>query len=420
MTSAAPSTGEIGPRAIASSPALARVERGRLCTGCGLCAAIAPAAITMAMTPPGYLRPRQSAPLTPPQESAIAASCPALVIDERGLTAPVDDALWGRAHFIGTGHATDAALRHQASSGGVISALLVHALETGLVAFVVQTGADPLLPMANVTTASTTAAEVFASAGSRYTASAPLADLETWLTRPGRFAFVGKPCDVSALRAHARTDPRVDAKVPLMLAFFCAGIPSAAGTGRILERLGVVAKDVATFRYRGDGWPGFATATLNDGSSHRMSYADSWGDILSKEVQFRCKICPDAIGNAADIACADAWIGDERGYPSFAEQDGRSLVMARSTAGLALLDDARNTGRVETAPLAIDQIALMQPAQARRKKEILARLAAMAVTGRPRPHYHGLQLWQAAARGTPRQHARSFAGLVRRLLQGRA
>ncbi len=403
-----------------ASPALARVERGQLCTGCGLCAGIAPQAINMVMVEPGYLRPRQSAALTNDQESAIAAACPGLVVDEsRRESAPIDDPLWGPAHFVGTGFATDPRLRNQASSGGVISALLVHALTTGIVDFVVQTSADPERPTGNRTAASTSADDIFAAAGSRYTASAPLAELETWLARPGRFAFVGKPCDVTALRARAHADPRIAEKVPLMLGFFCAGIPSAAGTGRILDRLGVAADDVTAFRYRGDGWPGFATATLKDGSLRRMSYADSWGDILSKQVQFRCKICPDATGNVADIACADAWYGDDRGYPSFDEQDGRSLVIARTAFGAALLDAARRAGTIETSPLAITEIAKMQPAQARRKKQILSRLAAMAVAGRPRPRYRGLRLWAAAARDRPLEQARSFAGLVRRLIQGR-
>ncbi len=402
------------------SPSLARVARGNLCAGCGLCAGIAPQAVAMAMTPPGYLRPQQTATLTAAQESGIATACPALVVDESGLpAAPVDDPLWGRSHFTGTGFATDAALRHRASSGGVLSALLAQALASGLVDFVIQTGADPDVPTANLTGISTTADDVAANAGSRYAPSAPLAGLEDWLARPGRFAFVGKPCDVTALRARARTDPRIAARVPLMLAFFCAGIPSAAGTGRILDRLGVAPEDVAAFRYRGDGWPGYATATLHDGTSRRMSYADSWGDILSKQVQFRCKICPDAVGTMADVACADAWYGDDRGYPSFDEQDGRSLVIARTAAGLALLDAARAAGAIETAPLPMTEIVRMQPAQARRKRQILSRLAAMAVAGRPLPRYRGLQLWQAAAQDSPLAQARSFAGLLRRFMQGR-
>jgi coenzyme F420 hydrogenase subunit beta len=405
---------------VTASPALARVERGQLCSGCGLCAAISPDAVTMTMVAPGYLRPRQTAALTAAQEADIAGACPGLVIDEStAAAAPVNNPLWGPAHFVGTGHASDAALRHQASSGGVLSALLLHALATGLVDFVVQTGADPDVPTGNRTSASETADDVFAAAGSRYTASAPLAGLEGWLARPGRFAFVGKPCDVSALRARARQDSRINARVPIMLAFFCAGIPSAAGTRRMLDRLGVAPDDVTAFRYRGDGWPGFAKATLKDGSTRQMSYADSWGDILSKEVQFRCKICPDATGNVADVACADAWEGDERGYPSFEEQEGRSLVIARTAAGAALLAESRVAGRLVTQPLAMSAIAAMQPAQARRKKQILSRLAALIVTGRPWPRYRGLQLAAAAAQDKPVEQARSFAGLVRRLMQGR-
>ena len=63
-----------------------------------------------------------------------------------------------------------------------------------------------------------------------------------------------------------------------------------------MAKLGVAPEDLAAFRYRGDGWPGYATATRRDGSAERMSYNDSWGDILTRHVQFRCKICPDGVG----------------------------------------------------------------------------------------------------------------------------
>lgn len=400
------------------SPTLTRALRGNLCAGCGLCASIGGDAVNMRDVAPGYLRPVQSATLDARQEAAIAATCPAVTVDERPA-APNDDPLWGPWFSCGTGHSTDAALRHQASSGGMISGLLTHALASGQIDFVVQTGADPHAPLGNETRVSGDAAAIFAAAGSRYTASAPLADLDRWLAMPGRFAFVGKPCDVTALRARARTDARIDAKVPIMLAFFCAGIPSAAGTRRILAKIDASEAEVTAFRYRGDGWPGFATATLKDGTTRRMSYADSWGDILSKEVQFRCKICPDAVGGSADVAAADAWYGDERGYPSFEEQDGRSLVMARTAAGQALLDGAVAAGAIVTASLDIGEIVRMQPSQARRKRQVVSRLAALAIAGRPVPQYRGVGLWAAAAREGLPGHARSFAGLLRRIVKRR-
>ena len=401
-----------------ASPTLARVARGQLCTGCGLCASISGGAIALTTVPPGFTRPLQTGDLSPAQEQAIAAACPAVVIDNRPA-APNHDPLWGPWFSCGTGYATDAALRHQASSGGVISALLVHALGTGLVDFVVQTGMDPAAPLGNRTMISHNSDDVFANAGSRYASSSPLAEIDRWLDQPGRFAFVGKPCDVSALRAFARVDPRVDAKVPLMLAFFCAGIPSNDGGKRLLKAIDAPEAEVTSFRYRGDGWPGNATATLADGTTRSMSYHDSWGQILSKEIQFRCKICPDAVGGAADIACADAWFGDEKGYPSFAEQDGRSLVMTRTARGEALLGAAVAAGGIVTAVLDPADIARMQPSQARRKRELIARLAAVAVAGRPVPRYRGVRLMAAAAQASLLQQARSFTGLVRRFAQGR-
>ncbi|MGI4880063.1 MAG: Coenzyme F420 hydrogenase/dehydrogenase, beta subunit C-terminal domain [Janthinobacterium lividum] len=402
----------------AVSPTLARVARGRLCSGCGLCASIAGDGIALKTVQPGYTRPDQRRPLAAAEEAAIAAACPAVVIDNRPA-APNHDALWGPWFFTGTGYTTDDALRHQASSGGVISGLLTHALGTGLIDFVVETGMDPAAPLGNRTVVARDRDAVFAAAGSRYASSSPLAEIDRWLEQPGRFAFVGKPCDVSALRAFARIDPRVDAKIPLMLAFFCAGVPSGDGARRILAAIDAPEAEVTAFRYRGDGWPGSARATLADGSTRSMSYHDSWGKILSKEIQFRCKICPDAVGGAADIACADAWYGDEKGYPSFAEQDGRSLVMSRTARGHALLQEAVAAGAIVTEPLDPAEIVRMQPSQARRKRELIARLAAVAVAGRPLPRYRGVMLAAAAKQTSLFSQVRSFAGLVRRIVQGR-
>lgn len=151
-----------------------------------------------------------------------------------------------------------------------------------------------------------------------------------------------------------------------------------------------------------------------------MSYSDSWGDILSKEVQFRCKICADAVGALADVACADAWYGDERGYPSFEETDGRSLVMARTPAGLALLDGARAAGAVTTQAVPVADIIRMQPHQGRRKRQLLSRLWAMRLAGRPAPRYLGLGVIEAARREPLLAQAKSFAGLLRRFIKGTA
>lgn len=400
------------------SPTVERVLRGQLCTGCGLCASAAGDAIEMRMVAPGYSRPVVTGPVPPEAERVIAASCPGAVVAP-WAGGPNANATWGPWSQILTGHARDPKIRYEGSSGGALSALMIHALQIGLVDRVIHVAADPEQPTRNVTTCSRTPDEVIAGAGSRYTASSPLAEIDNILGEGGRVGFLGKPCDVSALRQLAKVDHRVDQHVPLMLSFFCGGMPSHDGVDRILATMGVRREDVVAFRYRGQGWPGTAAATTRDGLVARMSYADSWGGHLSKEVQFRCKICPDAVGGAADIACADAWYGGESGYPTFEEQDGRSLIVSRSQAGDDLLRSAVAAGSVEVEPLDVGEIKLMQPSQARRKRLVAARTAALTVTGQPKPDMSGTLVAQAAKQADLPDAARNFAGTFRRIILGR-
>src|SRR3546814_4523679 len=114
-----------------------------------------------------------------------------------------------------------------------------------------------------------------------------------------------------------------------------------------------------------------------------MRISDWSSDVCSSDL-------PDAVGGTADIACADAWYGGEGGYPQFEEQDGRSLIMVRSTVARTFLDKAVAAGRMKVQPLAEEEIILMQPAQARRKRLVKARFAAMRLAGRKPPRGDGL------------------------------
>ncbi len=391
-----------------------RVLRGELCTGCGLCAAVSDGAITMS-SQTGFSRPVQHGAVPAAAERVIAEACPGSVVAAWGQ-APNTHPYWGPWWRVATGHSTDEAIRFQASSGGALTGLAVYALTSGLVDRVVHVKADPDDPTGNVVTVSSSPAEILAGAGSRYAASSPLAGLEAVLSDKGAFAFIGKPCDVSALRRLARLDPRIDRHVPLTLAFFCAGIPNQRGVRNVLKAMEIAPDELTSFRYRGHGWPGAAVAVAADGRVARMSYARSWGEHLSPELQFRCKICPDAVGGSADIAFADAWECDERGYPIMEERDGRSLIVTRTEVGDRFLTEALAAGAVEMTPLAAEEIDSMQPHQARRKRAARARMAALAVTLRPAPDATGTFVEAAARRGSVQGQLRDFLGTIRRVL----
>lgn len=399
------------------------IKANGLCSGCGLCAGIGDVAeptIVMRNSADGYRRPDAIGPVGAHQAQLIDAVCPGANIRHQTSSFEAEyHPVWGPLIKARLGWSSHAELRQNASSGGGLSAILTHLLASGEVNYVVQTSVSPGSPVRNALAISTGLDDVFHAAGSRYAPSSPLEDIAARLNAPGRFAFVGKPCDVAGLRQLARHDPRVNEKVPYMLAFMCAGVPSYRGTSALLAEMGVEDEaEVTAFRYRGDGWPGFATARLRDGRSFKMDYDTSWGSILNRHLQFRCKICPDGVGEFADIVCADGWHCDEAGNPLFDEQDGRSIVLTRTQKGEALVTSAKDAGHLITEPVPLDAITHMQPFQAKRKGMVLPRLAAMVLAGQKRPRFEGLELASNSRSFGLKESLRSFLGTLRRLIAG--
>jgi hypothetical protein len=154
----------------------------------------------------------------------------------------------------------------------------------------------------------------------------------------------------------------------------CAGVPSVKGSFKLLERMQVSASEISSFRYRGDGWPGFACASLKKGRNVKLSYNESWGKVLNQYLQHRCKICVDGIGESADIVFADAWSGGSNGYTDFTERDGRSLFISRTHLGDRNFIGAIESGHLERDVFDLSTLAHIQPFQYYRKVTALSRL----------------------------------------------
>jgi coenzyme F420 hydrogenase subunit beta len=369
----------------------------------------------MVVTSDGYLRPSITGPISSIEDSLIDKVCPGGQLDGPGNGQPFATA-WGPILDVQVGFALDPDLRFKASSGGVVSALAQYMLDSRQADYVMHVGADPEVPWLNAVQESREQADVLTGAGSRYAPSAPLGSIVQRLEQPGRAVVVGKPCDIAGLRMYSRHNPLVDRKVALMLTFMCGGVPSTRGVDLVLNRMGVRKEDVVSFRYRGHGWPGEACATLRNGERRTLSYAETWGHILSNHVQKRCKICPDGVGMFGDVVCGDGWYGDERGYPKFDEQDGRSIILVRTAKGAAIVDGAASAEAIKLAASSLVEVGRMQPYQLKRTRLTLSRLGAMAVLGRAVPRYRGLRLVRAALEAGLMANIRSFVGAVRRIL----
>ncbi len=206
---------------------------------------------------------------------------------------------------------------------------------------------------------------------------------------------------------------------PLLLSFFCAGTPSQLATDALVTELGLPADaQLADLWYRGRGWPGHFTAVPTSGEPVRTTYDDSWGQHLGKATQWRCKICPDGVGESADISAADFWHTDERGYPSFDEGDGCSAVLGRTARGQEVLVRAFAEGVLVGRPLELDRLAAVQPLQVTRRRTLLGRLIGTVLAGRRIPRYTGFGLTRLTA-GNPRPSYSTAKGSFRRVRRQR-
>lgn len=404
-----------------SAPKISDIVTNGLCIGCGLCESVAGSEnVQMTMTPEGRLRPMEIAPVQLEQVQQIYLSCPGTKIggladsdiDENTTIDPV----WGPYRRMDVGYAGDEEIRYKAATGGVMTALASHLLDRGEVDFILHVAASADQPMRSERQLSFTTGQVLDSAASRYGPVAPLVDVMQLLDRKQTFAFVGKPCDVTALRNLALQDPRVDQYCRYKMAIVCGGASELGKSQDVLDEFGIREQDLSLFRYRGYGNPGATRLETKDGRSFEKTYNEMWDDEAGWRLQFRCKICADAIGEGADIAASDIWPG---GDPS-GNDAGFNGVITRTRKGEELLASALVAGALilenKLGPRDMDGF---QPHQVRKKQAVWSRLKGLQRAGQMVPEVTGLRIEELAEAAGPELAEREAEGAYQRALIGR-
>ncbi|WP_095198116.1 Coenzyme F420 hydrogenase/dehydrogenase, beta subunit C-terminal domain [Mesorhizobium carmichaelinearum] len=396
------------------------VENG-LCIGCGLCRSIAaPDAIEMVMTPEGRERPVARQALDEATLMRINAVCPGTRIagppPAQMSEAAMSDTVWGLAERLVLGRAGDPTVRFIGSGGGVLTALGQFLLSSGRVKFVLHVAASQSQPMRSERRLSFDAASMLEGAGSRYGPAATLVDFCDILARGEPFALIAKPCDITAVRNLARLDPRVDQYMLYTLAFVCGGASDLSKSEQVLQRFGLSEDELTLFRYRGYGNPGLNRIETSDGRAFELTYRQLWEDEDKWMIQSRCKICPDAIGQVADIAVHDAWLN---GGPAVEDEALNGIIM-RTTQGLELFDAAVAAGALEIKrQTSIAEISELQSHQVRKRRAVWARLKGMAIAGKPVPFVTDLALEDCALQNSLAENLAEGRGARDRAQRGR-
>lgn len=394
---------------------IARVITNENCSGCGACTLL-DSGVQMTLQSDGFNRPTRAGEGDARADAAarFRAACPGARVAAQRPALSRRHPTMGPIVAVFEAWAADPEVRHRGSSGGTLTALAAWLAETGEASRVIGAAADAANPRRTVTVQLTSRDDALAQAGSRY---APASNAAHPASVDPQAAIIGKPCEVSAVRALHQTGTRETA--PLLLSFFCAGTPSQHATESLVAQLGIAADEVVSdLWYRGRGWPGRFTVERDGEPAVSTSYQESWGEVLGRHLQWRCKICPDGVGESSDVTAADLWRSDDRGYPDFSDGAGVSALIARTERGLDLIARAVTAGVLMAAPISINDLAAVQPFQRQRRETLAGRLVGTVLAGRRIPAYRGFSLISLALPRL-REVVRTATGSYRRLRRDR-
>ncbi|MCW4044516.1 MAG: Coenzyme F420 hydrogenase/dehydrogenase, beta subunit C-terminal domain [Candidatus Bathyarchaeota archaeon] len=369
---------------------VSEIARTRLCTSCGTCAAFCPseAIIMKNDTFEGIL--------VPEVDSAKCNSCGVCLKVCPGAEVNIKEfnhALFGQqpAHalfgnFVECyyGHSTNynSKLINSVASGGIATQLLVFALQNGAIDGALVTRfcrEDCLKPEGFL---ATTVEELVSAAGSKYCSSPTNFGLKELLRKEGRFAVVGLPCHLHAIRKAQQVFPELREKIALTIGLFCAFTISSQGVDTLLAKMKLDRDNVRKFAFRGHGWPGYLWAETLNGDSCKIPLMGLFNDYLSVFESYlftpwRCMLCQDHFNQLADITLADAWL------PEFKRSKiGLSLITARSEKGQQLIQRAIEAKVVTLRKYPFERIVRSQWSSAKFKsKHWAVRLALVKKMG---------------------------------------
>jgi len=374
---------------------LSDIVKNGLCIGCGLCQSIAGKDnIEISMSDKGRLEPKELNKIQPETFNKILNTCPGVIVEGLPKEQVNKDAkhnlVWGYYLSLFYAWSTDDKIRFESSTGGLLNGLSLYLLESKKVKFILHTVTDPEKPMRSVSKLSYNKEELLNSNScSRYGPASPLDKFHEALNLNKPFAFVGKPCDISAIRQLSKSDERVNKLCKYLLTLVCGGSTEFTKSQDFIESFKVKEDELSIFRYRGFGNPGKMYIKTKDGREHDREYNSFWGEESTWRVHFRCKICPDAIGESSDIAALDTWRG---GSPK-GEDEGFNAAIVRTKKGLELLNEAIEAGYIKMGDqLEIKDIDDFQPHQVNKKKAVYARHEGMRKQNIPTVKTNGLRI----------------------------
>jgi coenzyme F420 hydrogenase subunit beta len=279
-----------------------------------------------------------------------------------GRTRKADEAL-GIYRKAVSAKAQPAAARVQ--DGGVATALLVQALQSGMIDCAVVTDRDE--EWRTVARVATTADEIRSAAGTKYTINNSVNAVNEALEKGcKKIGFVGTPCQIQGLRKVMLLDEPYQFgqdRIALLVGLFCMENfdYDALMKGLVTGKFGLAPQDVARFEIK----KGMFRVIDKAGKAHEVKIEETDGYTFKG-----CGPCFDFAGELADISVGSVGSGE-----------GWSTVLTRTKVGEKLYAATLAAGAVQEKAVSEKGLALAQRLAAGKVKRFESKSVEMNVCG---------------------------------------
>ena len=373
---------------------ISKVVKDGLCTGCGTCVALCPEeAVELTINEKkGFYVPKINEEKC--NNCGICYKiCPGHEVNFKELNLEIfgkepEDILVGNYLNCYVGHSTDYDIRYNSASGGLITQLLIFAIEEGIIdgALVTRMKRDsPLEPEPFI---ARTKDEIIEASKSKYCpVPANIALKEILESKEGEnFAVVGLPCHIHGIRKAEQINKKLKEKIVLHLGIICNHTPTFLATEFIFKKMKIKKEEIEKLDYRGEGWPGGMKITTKEGNKIFVPHFSSgyWGIVFNSFFfPTRCTLCSDKICELSDVSFADAWM------PELMKNDnvGTSLTISRNKISEEFLNKAALKGKIELKKVS-EKVALQSQGLYAVKKRLKARIRILRIFGKKIPVYH--------------------------------
>lgn len=278
------------------------------------------------------------------------------------------------------GHVTEQGFRTNGSSGGMGTWVLSELLRLGHVDKVVhvkpvgENDNDAIFKYA----VSENLEEVMEGSKSRYYPIEISEIMEIIKREPGRYAIVGLPCFIKAVRLLCLEDEIIAERIKFCVGLVCGHLKSKRFASMWSWQLGIHPNEMKTIDFRhklpdytANHYAVNVTGKFNTGQNTLVSpplyklYGANWGWGYFKYKA--CDYCDDVVGETADISIGDAWL------PQYVQDSmGTNVIVVRNEIIKNIVARAKEEKRLDLDGISPKEVVKSQKSGFSHRREGLA------------------------------------------------